>query len=258
MVESPTVRFWEVDFLRGGAILLMVLYHLVFDLDYFAVYDIDVSSGFWLAVARAAASLFLLLVGLSLTLSHSRARLLGQEGRFFFRLLKRSAWILGLALGITIVTYLFIGKGFIVFGVLHLIGLSLLLAYPFLRLNRANFIFGLLFILLGAYLQNISVDFYWLLWLGLAPHDFYSVDYFPVFPWFGVILVGVGLGEWLYPGGRRRIPVRDHELFPFLRRFTFLGMNSLWIYLIHQPIMIAFLYLCGVPLVMDSLLPHIA
>ena len=77
MVESPTVRFWEVDLLRGVAIVLMVLYHLVFDLNYFAVYDIDVSSGFWLAVARAAASLFLLLVGLSLTLSHSRARLLG-------------------------------------------------------------------------------------------------------------------------------------------------------------------------------------
>ncbi len=136
LVESPTVRFWEVDLLRGVAIVLMVLYHLVFDLNYFAVYDIDVSSGFWLAVARLTASLFLLLVGLSLTLSHSRAQLLGQEDRFRLRLLKRSAWILGLALGITLVTYFFIGRGFIVFGVLHLIGLSLLLAYPFLRLQR--------------------------------------------------------------------------------------------------------------------------
>ena len=53
MIESPTVRFWEVDLLRGAAIVLMVLYHLVFDLNYFAVYDIDVSSGFWLAVARS-------------------------------------------------------------------------------------------------------------------------------------------------------------------------------------------------------------
>ena len=51
--ESPTLRFWEVDLLRGCAIVLMVLYHLVFDLNYFSVYNIDVSSGFWLAVARA-------------------------------------------------------------------------------------------------------------------------------------------------------------------------------------------------------------
>ena len=140
MVESPTVRFWEVDLLRGVAILLMVLYHLVFDLNYFAVYDIDVSSGFWLAVARAAASLFLLLVGLSLTLSHSRARMLGQEGRFPRRLLRKSAGIMILALGISAVSYLFVGSCFITFGVLHMIGLSLLLAYPFLRIKETNFI----------------------------------------------------------------------------------------------------------------------
>jgi uncharacterized membrane protein len=248
MVESPTVRFWEVDLLRGGAIVLMVLYHLVFDLDYFAVYDIDVSSGLWLVLARATASLFLFLVGLSLTLSHSRARLQGQEDRFFFRLLKRSAWILGLALGVTIVTYLFMGKGFIVFGVLHLIGLSLLLAYPFLRLQRASFIFGLLFILLGIYFQNISVGFPWMLWLGLAPAGFYSVDYFPVFPWFGVILMGMGLGDWLYPGYRRRISVPDLAGSPFVRSLAFLGRNSLVIYLVHQTIMIGTLYLIGVPI----------
>jgi uncharacterized membrane protein len=243
MVESPTVRFWEVDLLRGVAIVLMVLYHLVFDLDYFAVYDIDVSSGFWLAVARVAASLFLLLVGLSLTLSHSRARLLGQEDRFPLRLLKRSALIFSLALGITLVTYLFIGRGYIIFGVLHLIGLSLLLAYPFLRLRKAKIIFGCLVILLGAYFQNISVGFPWLLLLGLAPPDFYSVDYVPVFPWFGVILVGMGLGEWLYPGYRRRIPVRDLSRSPFVRALTFLGYNSLAVYLVHQPVIIAIMCL---------------
>ena len=248
MVESPWVRFWEVDLLRGVAIVLMVLYHLVFDLNYFAVYDIDVSSGFWLAVARAAASLFLLLVGLSLTLSHSRARLLGQEDRFRLRLLKRSAWILGLALGITLVTHLFICRGFIVFGVLHLIGLSLLLAYPFLRMHKANIIFGLLFIILGIYLQNISVSFPWLLWLGLAPADLYSVDYFPVFPWFGVILVGMGLGSQLYPGYRRRIPVPDLSCQAFVKSLGFLGRNSLAIYLVHQPVIIALLYLSGVSL----------
>jgi uncharacterized membrane protein len=246
LVESPTVRFWEVDLLRGAAILLMVFYHLVFDLNYFAVYDIDVSSGFWLAVARLTASLFLLLVGLSLTLSHSRARLLGQEDRFRLRLVKRSAWILGLALGITLVTYLFIGKGLIVFGVLHLIGFSLLLAYPFLRLQGANFVFGLLFILLGTYLQNISVSFSWLIWLGLAPAVFYSVDYFPVFPWFGVILVGMGLGGLLYPGYRRRIAMPDLSSSPFVRGLAFLGRNSLAIYLVHQPVIIATMYLSGV------------
>ncbi len=248
MVESPAVRFWEVDLLRGVAIVLMVLYHLVFDLNYFAVYHIDISSGFWLAVARAAALLFLLLVGLSLTLSHSRARLMGEEDGYLPHLLKRSAWILGLALGVSVVTYLFLGRGFIVFGVLHLIGLSLLLAHPFRRMRRANFIFGLLFILLGIYLQNIRVSFPWLLWLGLEPPGFYSVDYFPVFPWFGVILVGMGLGSLLYPGYRRRISVPDLAGSSLVRKLSFLGRNSLTVYLIHQPVLIALFYLSGISL----------
>lgn len=234
--------------LRGVAIVLMVLYHLVFDLNYFAVYEIFVSSGFWLAVARISASLFLLLVGLSLTLSHYRARLLGREDEYLSRLLKRSAWILVLALGVSVVTYLFIGKGFIIFGVLHLIGFSLLLAYPFLRIQRANFFFGLFFLLLGIYLQNIIVGFPWLLWLGLTPPDFYSVDYFPVLPWFGVILVGMGLGSLLYPGYRRRISVPDLAGSSLVRGLSFLGRNSLAVYLVHQPVMIAIFYLSGISL----------
>ncbi|HUS74609.1 MAG TPA: heparan-alpha-glucosaminide N-acetyltransferase [Methanothrix sp.] len=252
MVESPTGRFWEVDLLRGVAIVLMVLYHLVFDLNYFNVYNIEVSSGFWLAVARLTASLFLLLVGLSLTLSHSRARLLRQEDRFFFRLLKRSAWILSLALAITFFTYYFLGKGFIIFGVLHLIGVSLLLAYPFLRLQRANFIIGLLFIFVGVYFQTVSVDYPWMLWLGLVPPDFYSVDYFPVFPWFGVILIGIGLGDMFYTDYKRRIDLPNLSINSFMTLLAFLGRNSLTIYLVHQPVLIALLHLGGVLLPWQS------
>ena len=198
MDESLKVRFWEVDFLRGLAIILMVLFHSVYDLDYFDVYDIDLSSGVWFYLARFTTSLFLLLVGVSLFLSYSRTRLLGEEDRFRFRLLKRSIWILILAMGITLVTYFSIGKGFIVFGVLHFIGISLLLAYPFLRLQWQNFVIGLFFILAGLYLQTVNVEFPWLIWLGLAPQDFSSLDYVPIFPWFGVVLMGMGLGDLLY------------------------------------------------------------
>ncbi|HEX7444986.1 MAG TPA: heparan-alpha-glucosaminide N-acetyltransferase [Methanothrix sp.] len=241
-------RFWEVDFLRGWAIVMMVLFHMVFDLNYFGIRQIDVNSGFWFYLARFTALLFLLLVGVSLTLSHSRAQLLGQEDRFRLRLMKRSLWIFGLAMGVTLVTYFFIREGFIVFGVLHLISVSLLLAYPFLRLNGANFIFGLLFILVGLSLQSLSVDFPWLLWLGLAPWDFRSVDYFPLLPWFGVILVGAAFGDLFYRGYRRRVPLPDLTGSSLVKGLEFLGRNSLAIYLAHQPVIIGLMYLGGVRL----------
>jgi uncharacterized membrane protein len=248
MENRQLVRFWEVDFLRGMAIVLMVLFHLVFDLNYFGVQQIEVASGFWFYLARFTASLFLLLVGVSLTLSYSRARLLGQIDRFRYRLMKRSLWIFSLAIGVTLVTYVFIGKGFIVFGVLHLIGISLLLAYPFLRLHGVNFILGLLFILVGLFLQSLSVDFSWLLWLGLAPWDFRSVDYFPLLPWFGVVLIGIAFGDLFYRGYSRRIPVPDLVGSSLVSGLVFLGRNSLAIYLAHQPVLIGLMYLGGVRL----------
>ena len=251
MDESPMDRLWEVDLLRGIAIMLMVLYHFAFDLDYFGLVKIDVKSGVFLTIARLAVTLFLLLVGLSLTLSFSRAVRLGREDRFKRRLFRRSIRILALAFCITIVTYLLLGRGYIVFGALHMIGLSLPLAYPFLRLGRKNFILGSILIILGGYVQDISVDHSWLFWLGLAPPDFYSLDYIPMLPWFGVVLCGVGLGCLLYPGYRRRLSLWDKPLTSqctWIRVLCYLGRNSLAIYLVHQPLTILLLFLGEAPL----------
>ena len=244
MDDSPIDRFWEVDLLRGIAILLMVLYHFAFDLNYFGLVKIDVNSGIFLSLARFTVTLFLLLVGLSLYLSLSRAELLGRQDRFKWRLFRRSAWILALALCITIVTYLLLGRGYIVFGALHLIGLSLLLAYPFLGMGWKNFILGSILIILGLYVPEISVEHFWLLWLGMAPPEFYSLDYVPLLPWFGVVLFGVGLGDLLYPGYRRRVTWLDQIAVSgcsWARLLCYLGRNSLTIYLVHQPLIILLL-----------------
>jgi uncharacterized membrane protein len=86
-----------------------------------------------------------------------------------------------------------------------------------------------------------------LLPLGIMPLGFASVDYTPLFPWLGVVLVGLGLGSVLYAGGVRQFripPVPDRVVAPL----TFLGRHSLVIYLIHQPVIILLLGLAtGTP-----------
>ncbi len=67
-------RLWEIDVLRGVAILMMVVYHLLWDLHSLGGYDITLRSGFWSYWQIATASLFTGLVGLSLTLSYNRER----------------------------------------------------------------------------------------------------------------------------------------------------------------------------------------
>ena len=243
--DSLTIRFWEVDLLRGLAVVMMVLFHLAFDLSYFGIYELDMHSWFWIFLARVTAFLFILLVGVSLTLSREKAELQGRTEGLRRRLCKRGIWIFGLGMVVTAATYSLVGQGFIVFGVLHLIGVSIPLAYPFLRLRLANFIPGLLFILLGWRLQDLSAANPWLLWLGLAPEGFYSLDYLPLLPWFGVVLMGTALGDLLYRGYKRRIDLPDLGGALVVRPLAFLGRNSLLIYFLHQPALIALLYAGG-------------
>ena len=82
MERSLNVRFWEVDSLRGLAIIMMVTYHFIFDLTFFGVFPFDIYSGFWWFFARITALTFIFLMGVSLTLSSTRAQLSG-EGIFF-------------------------------------------------------------------------------------------------------------------------------------------------------------------------------
>ncbi|MGA9097376.1 MAG: heparan-alpha-glucosaminide N-acetyltransferase, partial [Methanotrichaceae archaeon] len=209
-------RFWEIDLIRGLAVVMMVLFHLAYDLSFFGIYALDIYSGFWFYFARITASIFILLVGVSLVLFASRSVNNGQ-GELRIKLLKRGTKIFSLGLGITAITYILIGKGFIIFGVLHFIGLSIILAYPFLNFKKLNMVMGVIIIAVGLYLQNFAFGFPWLLWLGLSPMGFYTVDYFPLLPWFGLVLIGIYLGNALYCGNKRKVELPDLSSNAFVR-----------------------------------------
>jgi len=244
MPDTLKGRFAEVDVLRGLAVTMMVIYHLAFDLDYFGLSRIELGSGLWFFFGRATAALFLLLVGLSLTLSYSRT-IKSDKSNLFRKFARRGLWLFSLGMGITLATYLLLDSGFIIFGALHLIGVSIILAYPFLRLGKWNLFLGILVILVGCYLQTRSYPFPWLLWVGLVPAGFYSLDYQPLFPWFGAVLLGIFLGGSLYRDCRRRFDPPVWLSFQLAGPLEFLGRNSLLVYLIHQPILIALLTLTG-------------
>lgn len=247
--ESKTTRkggrFWEVDAARGIAILMMAFYHLSYDLEAFGGYGIDVTTGWWAFFSDTIASLFLFLVGVSLAISHARA-VAGDPGRsLFLKYLFRGLRIVGYGMLLTLVTW-YLGVGIIVFGILHLIGVSIILAYPLLRFRLTNLFLGLGVFAVGEYmrLQNVSSASPGLLPFGVAPENLFMPDYRPLLPWFGVVLIGLFFGNVLY--GRRESVIRESGAPLLARPLGFLGRNSLLIYLIHQPILIALLVLFGI------------
>ena len=87
--ETSSERFWEIDTLRGIAIILMVSYHLLFDLTYFGIYSTDLSALPVLLFLYPIGTLFLLLVGISLTISYSRVQKNFSKQQVHLKFLKR-------------------------------------------------------------------------------------------------------------------------------------------------------------------------
>jgi len=244
VTNSTYNRFWEMDLLRGIAILMMIVFHLFYDLNYFNVYKVELYLGSSLIFVYLVGTMFFLLVGISLTLSYSRTKNNLTKKNLQLKYLKRGAGIFGLGLLVTLATWIYLGgKGFVVFGVLHCIGLSIIFSYPFLRFRYQNLVLGIVLISAGIILKNFTFDFNWLLWLGFTPSTFYTVDYYPLLPWFGVVLIGMFVGNSLYQNNVRKFKLKDHSQFVVVRFTCFLGRHSLIIYLLHQPIIIGLFYL---------------
>ncbi|NJE06104.1 DUF1624 domain-containing protein [Thermococcus sp. M36] len=235
-------RYWEIDFLRGIGILMMVVSNFVTDLQLFLSYSGHQT--FWLLFARTTAFIFVFISGLSFWISYSRTVMKTSRPyrKYFIRFLK----LFGLGMLITAVTYIFLEGMTIHFGVLHLLGVATLLAIPFHRFEKWNFLWAALFILGSLFVRNLH-DGLLLLPIGIMPEDYFTPDYFPIFPWFGVYLLGLAVGSIFYPGGSRKIEMGlpPSLLIHFL---VFAGRHTLLIYIIHQPILVGLLRLIHGPL----------
>lgn len=236
-VSVPRQRFAVIDIARGVAIIAMVAYHLCWDLSYFGFIAADVGyDPQWVAIARTILGAFLFLVGVGLVLGHGKAiRWAAFWRRWIFV-------VLG-ALAITLGTFLAFPQSFVYFGVLHAIALFSLLALPFLRaplwlvIAIALAVIGLHF----AYADALFNQKAWS-WLGFWQVPPPANDLVPVFPWFGVTLLGViaarlVLASTLAP--RLASITADNRL---TRLLATMGRWSLLIYLLHQPILLSLIY----------------
>ncbi|MFO7872195.1 MAG: heparan-alpha-glucosaminide N-acetyltransferase [Candidatus Undinarchaeales archaeon] len=246
-MSSNKKRFWEIDFLRGFAVIMMIIFHFLFDLSYFGNYNVPINSGFWLYFARITAGIFIFLVGISLVLSSERAKRNKSFG--FLKYLKRGLKIFSWGILITIITWIFLDKGTIVFGILHFIGISIIIAYPFIvkvRKEAVIWISVISIILAGIIFDLIEFGSYFTASVGLPPAEFYTLDFFPLIPWFALVLIGIYVGGLFYKNYERLIEIPDLSENKIIEKICLLGKNSLLIYLIHQPVLILVLYLIGI------------
>ena len=227
-------RFWEIDLLRTIAIVVMIVFHTLYLLDFFHIHYTDLQHLYWLWFAGGGGP-FMFLAGVSLTITRSRTiRISG----FLRRGLEIFAW----GMGITLITWLADPEEYVRFGILHFFGIAFILAPFFTRFRYINLILGSAVMALGIYMlgHRVSVDFPWLLWL--MPHSFATFDYWPLVPWFGLFLLGMFFGKIFYPQGNRRFNIPEFSN-RVVSALTLLGRHTLVIYLAQWPAIIVVLLL---------------
>lgn len=192
------MRSQKLDALRGLALVLMIAFHANYLLvRLFGDETLDISPRGWYAVGNMSAILFLLVSGVSFFLfAQGRSR---QE--IVVGTMKRTALLTAVAVGISVVTFLFSPEGGVVFGIIHFFAVSSLLLPIFAPLRKWSVLAGLFVLALGTVFSEVYVEYPFLFFLGLRSTAFSSADYYPIFPWFSVVLIGYGMACFLAEKG---------------------------------------------------------
>lgn len=236
---GKTRRIVLMDELRGFAVFCMVFYHGFYTLGFLFGNKVGVYFfNFFMPAEPFFAGLFMFISGISSDLSHSN--------------LKRGLKLLLVALGLTLVTFVFIRDDIIIFGILHFLSVCMVL-YGFLKPVSDKYKFLWVPIIVCAILFFITKDiqngYLWVLPgtkamlpsqlyasnilapLGIHNEYFQSADYFPLLPWIFVFAAGTFFGK---PAAEGKFPEFTYR--SQVPPLSWFGRHALIIYIVHQPV----------------------
>jgi uncharacterized membrane protein len=234
---SSSVRLPLVDALRGFAVAQMIVYHFIYDLNYFGWLQLGMTRNQpWVGWRTAIVTQFLLLVGVSLVL-----RLARRPGwrDFWWRWAQVAAAAALVSLG----SWLMFGPRWIYFGILHFIAVALVVARLLAPLREWNLLPAAAALAAGWFYLDPAFNAAPANIVGFVTIKPRTEDYVPLFPWIAATLAGLALGSWWQRHGFALSPTWQRVNAHPPRLLVLLGTWALTVYLVHQPILIGLLWL---------------
>jgi uncharacterized membrane protein len=231
--STKLIRNNTLDMVRTVAIVLMIVFHFIYDLKLFEYVSWDTPDGQgWREFRWVIISLFFLCLGISLTFTHQHAF----KTKKFIR---RVSQIASAAFVISIASYLFIPQNWIFFGVLHFLAFASCVVVWFVRFPLLCFCIGTGFLAAGI-LQWVPV--LWPFNPLFSDLPTYTNDYVAIVPWLAMVFFGVTIAhsQWFINDPLKALSTLVNA--NVLNYIMWPGQHSLRIYLLHQPILVGILY----------------
>lgn len=212
-------RLIFLDTIRGMLLLIMIIYHYFFNLAYFFNCPINLKAFPLNIIPPLFSALFLFVSGFSSNLSNNSV--------------KRGFYVLFWAMIITLVTFFVAPEAPIYFGILHCIGVMMVLKEILLKnLSNQQLIIIAVFLLFFAFISsNYYPNHNYFLFLGLRSRSFASLDFYPLIPHGAYFVLGLVFGKNFRPSFLTRKPKNKIG-----EVISLAGKNSLKVYLLHQPL----------------------
>jgi uncharacterized membrane protein len=240
-----TQRNEGVDALRGLAMVWMTVFHFCFDLNQQGYLHQNFHADpLWTWQRTGILSLFLLCAGMGQAIAQ-------RQGQSWQRFGRRWLQIAGCAVLVSAGSAWMFPKSFIYFGVLH--GMAAMLIVVRLTAGFGSWLWplgGLALAMKPIAAYAISTGVFGLFlnekgwnWLGLISTKPITEDYVPLIPWLGVMCWGSATMQWWLARKSSGTTGATRPLPRTLAPLATLGRWSLTYYMLHQPVMLAALWL---------------
>lgn len=236
-------RFLEIDLAKGIAVTLMVIFHFFFLSRYMNIYPYIINRGLLYYFAKIAHYIFIFMVGINLAITNQKYRDKTKLQRFN-KQFKRGIFLLGGGMIISIVSYIAFGDLYVKFGILHFLGVSIILSQIFIDSDILLGTTAISVLLLYYILQLMPNSMFYTCWnypmlcfiSGIKNVKYSSLDHFSIIPYFSIICFGIIIGNNIYKDGKSRNMKMLNKIDnnnTFIRSIGVLGKYSLQIYFVH-------------------------
>jgi uncharacterized membrane protein len=242
------VRYESIDFMKGVAVILMIIFHIFYFPHQYGFREFNFNTIPLTITARVAQIIFITCVGINMYISYNNYLKKNKNNtkydfykKYAIRLLKLG----GYAVLISLFSYFIFGYKFVKFGILHFITASsfLLLLFIDKQVALTIIISG---ILLLKYFNNKKPG----ILLRKSPKTAFitgiysvypTVDHFPFIPWIALISGGLLAGKYIvntqFKESNTYNKIKNNFIF---KNIEWTGKHSLEIYMIHWVLLYIF------------------